>query len=81
MTLTTTGGVRKRMKMDKPASHYKKHLADFISEVNKVLISLDNEMKRPADLERGQRLAAIANFLEIAKARVSANRSPTSRLS
>ena len=61
-------GVRRglRIKLDKPASHYKKHLNLLTRHVRAALAQIDVIVTEPVSRERGAKIAAVCNALEMA---------------
>lgn len=51
--------------MDKEAKNYKKYLKSLTESVIVCLNAFDTEMKKPATIERGKRIAKICNALEM----------------
>jgi hypothetical protein len=54
------------MAIDKTANHYKRHLTTLSRYVSAVLDQIDLAMKEPPSVERGKKIAAILNELEMA---------------
>lgn len=54
----------------KESRKYRKALASLTSDVRAFLIELDYEMKKPSTNERGKRIAALSNALEMANDKV-----------
>lgn len=48
----------------------RKHLRELSAAVTKHLADLDAEMKKPANVERGKRIARLSNELDVANDRV-----------
>jgi hypothetical protein len=51
------------------ARKLRSHLNELTAAVGKHLRALDAEMKKPSDVERGKRIAALANDLDLANDR------------
>jgi hypothetical protein len=50
-----------------PDRELREHLRGLVSVCESTLRLLDEEMKKPSDAERGKRIAAICNRLELQK--------------
>jgi hypothetical protein len=51
--------------VNKSATEYKKQLQSLTSCVCVFIYALDQEMEKPSNLERGKRIAALSNFLDL----------------
>ena len=55
------------MKTSKAERELRKHLRDLITTCEATIAALDTEMKKPSDVNRGKRIAALCNALEMQK--------------